>query len=162
MAAGADGPLLFCYDGSEDAKHAIERAGVLLARRHALVLTVWQPTAFLGSFAWSGATAEMVDYVALDRAAAEDGGRVAAEGVRVAQGAGLEAEPVAVQATGAVWETIIEIADRHDAAAIVMGSRGLTAVSRMLLGSVSSAVMHRADRPTMVVHRPSDADPDAD
>jgi nucleotide-binding universal stress UspA family protein len=161
MPAGADGPLLFCYDGSEDAKHAIERAGGLLAARHALVLTVWQPTALLGSFAWSGATADMVDYVALDRAAAEDGGRVADRGVRIAQEAGLEAEPVAIKSAGAVWETIIEIADRHDAAAIVMGSRGLTAVGRMLLGSVSSAVMHRADRPTMVVHRPSDDGADA-
>src|SRR5437588_6137104 len=98
----------------------------------------------------------MVDYVALDRAAAEDGGRVADEGVRLAQGAGLEAEPVTIKAAGPVWETIIEIADRHDAPAIVMGSRGLTAVSRMLLGSVSSAVIHHADRPTLVVHRPSD------
>ncbi len=26
MAASAEGPLLFCYDGSEDAKHAIARA----------------------------------------------------------------------------------------------------------------------------------------
>jgi nucleotide-binding universal stress UspA family protein len=154
--AAANGPLLFCYDGSEDAKHAIEGAAGLLARRHALVLTVWQPTALLGSFAWSGATADMVDYVALDRAAAEDGDRVANEGVRIAQEAGLEAEPIAIKAADPVWETIIEIADRHDAAAIVMGSRGLTAVSRMLMGSVSSAVMHHAERPTLVIHRSGD------
>ena len=53
----ADGPLLICYDGSEDAKHAIERAGRLLAGRHALVVTVWQPASALGGFAWSGTTA---------------------------------------------------------------------------------------------------------
>ena len=31
----ADGPLLLCYDGSEDAKHAIQRAGRLLAAKPA-------------------------------------------------------------------------------------------------------------------------------
>ena len=45
MATGADTPLLLCYDGSDPAKHAIERAADLLRTRHAVVLTVWQPTA---------------------------------------------------------------------------------------------------------------------
>ncbi len=158
MAAGADCPLLFCYDGSEGAKHAIERAGALLSGRHALIVTVWQPFAELGSFAWSGATATMVNFVELDRAAAEDAGRIANEGLGIAQEAGLEAEPVAVKATGPVWKTILEIADRRDAAMIIIGSRGLTGVSSMLLGSVSSAVVHHGDRPTLVIHRPSHDD----
>jgi nucleotide-binding universal stress UspA family protein len=147
------GPLLICYDGSEDAKHAIESAGALLAARPALVVTVWQPTASLDSVVWSGMMVGADHFVELDRAAAEAGGRVADEGVRIAQRAGLEAEPLAIKASGPVWKTIIEIADRHDAAAIVMGSRGLTGVRSMLLGSVSSAVVHHADRPTLVVHR---------
>jgi nucleotide-binding universal stress UspA family protein len=155
-SAGPDGPLLICYDGSEDAKLAIESAASLLAAKPALVVTVWQPTAALGSFAWSGATASMVNFVELDRAGAEDACRVANEGVRIAEEAGLEAEPVAIKATGPVWKTIIETADCHDSAAIVMGSRGLTGVRSMLLGSVSSAVVHHADRPTLVIHRPSD------
>ena len=53
MTTGADGPLLLCYDGSEDAKHAIELAAGLLGGAYALVLTVWQPTHGLGSFAWA-------------------------------------------------------------------------------------------------------------
>ena len=76
------------------------------------------------------------------------GGRVANEGARIAQAAGLDAEPVGVETTRPVWETIVELADRHDAATIVMGSRGLTGLRSMLLGSVSSAVVHHADRPT--------------
>jgi Acyl-CoA dehydrogenase, N-terminal domain/Acyl-CoA dehydrogenase, middle domain len=43
--ADRDGPLLICYDGSEDAKHAIKSAGALLAARPALVLTVREATA---------------------------------------------------------------------------------------------------------------------
>ena len=147
----ADGPLLLCYDGSEDAKHAIERAGRLLGGRDALVVTVWQPTAALGSFAFAGATDSMFDFVRANRATAELGGRVAGDGVRIAEQAGLHAEPVAVEATGPVWKTIVEIADRNDAATIVMGSRGLTGLQSMLMGSVSSAVVHHADRPTLVI-----------
>jgi nucleotide-binding universal stress UspA family protein len=155
-AVGPDGPLLLCFDGSEDAKFAIQSAGGLLAPRPARVATVWQPTAGLGSFVWSGVTASMVDFVELDRAGAEDGGRVADAGVRIAQQAGLEAEALAVKAAGPVWQTLIDLADYQDAAVIVMGSRGLTGLRSMLLGSVSSAVVHHADRPTLVIHRPSD------
>src|SRR4051795_10190704 len=81
----ADGPLLLCYDGSEDAKHAIEHAGRVLGGRDALVVTVWQPTPALGN------------------SAADLGERVARDGVRIAQQAGLHAKLVAVEATGPVW-----------------------------------------------------------
>jgi nucleotide-binding universal stress UspA family protein len=158
MTTDADSRLLLCYDGSEPAKHAIERAAGLLRFRDAVVLTVWQPTAGLGSFAWSGATEDMLSYVELDRVAAELGGRIVNEGAHVARDAGMQAAPLAVKATGPVWKTILEIADRHDASTIVIGSRGLTGLRSMLLGSVSTAVVHHADRPTLVVHLPGDDD----
>jgi nucleotide-binding universal stress UspA family protein len=97
-----------------------------------------------------------VYFVELDRAGAEDGCRVAHEGVRIAHEAGLEAQPVAIKAIAPVWETIIQTAAHHNAAAIVMGSRGLTGVPSMLLGSVSSAVVQHADRATLVIHRRND------
>jgi nucleotide-binding universal stress UspA family protein len=150
----ANGPVLLCYDGSEDARHAIRRAGALFAGRRALVATVWQPTAVPSSLGFAGEAAGMVSVVELDRAVAEDGGRLAGEGVRIARDAGLIAEPAAVEAAGPVWKTIVDIADREDAATIVMGSRGLTGLKAMLLGSVSSAVVHHADRPTLIVRRP--------
>jgi nucleotide-binding universal stress UspA family protein len=52
-----------------------------------------------------------------------------------------------------VWKTIVEIADRHDAATIVMGSRGLTGLRPMRLGSVSSAIVRHADRPTLIIRQ---------
>jgi nucleotide-binding universal stress UspA family protein len=149
----ADGPLLLCYDGSEDAKHAIEHAGRLLGGRDALVVTVWQPTPALGSSASAGATDGTFDFVELDRAAADLGERVARDGVRIAQQAGLHAKPVAVEATGPVWKTIVEIADRHDAAIIAMGSRGLTGLRPMFQENVSTAIVHHADRPTLIIRQ---------
>jgi nucleotide-binding universal stress UspA family protein len=151
----ADGPLLLCYDGSAGATHAIERAAALLAGRDALVLTVWQPTAQLGSFAWAGATESMVDFFAVDRAAADVGGRVADEGMRIARAAGLNADRIAVQSAGPVWQTIVTVAEDHQASMIVVGSRGLSGLRSMLLGSVSTAVLHHADRPTLVIRQPA-------
>jgi nucleotide-binding universal stress UspA family protein len=155
-SADRDGPLLICYDGSEHAKHAISSAAELLAARNALVVTVWQPTSDVGAFAWYGAGPNMVNFAELDRAGAEAGGRVAEEGAQIARDVGLRAESIAIEATPPVWKTIVETADLHDAAAIVMGSRGLTGLRSMLLGSVSNAVVHHTDRPTLVIHRPGD------
>lgn len=146
-----DAPLLLCYDGSENAKHACRRAGELLAGRGALLLTVWETTAVMGSQAWAGSMEPMLDYPRIDRASADAAGQRAEEGLAIAREAGLNAAPLVVQAAGAVWRTIVETADEHDAAAIVMGSRGLTGVRSMLLGSVSSHVLHHAGRPVLVV-----------
>jgi len=149
--SSADGPLILCYDGSADARNAIRRAGALFAGRPALVVTVWHATVAPGTLGFAVEAAETMDFLALDRAAAEAGDLVADEGVRIAQDAGLLAEPVAVQAAGPVWKTIVDIADRDRAATIVMGSRGLTGIRATLLGSVSSAVVHHADRPTLII-----------
>ena len=128
--ATADGPLLLCYDGSADAAHAIERAGALFPGASALVVTVWH-----------------------EREDAENAGRLTAEGVRIAERAGLAGQPLAVHWQGSVWKAIVDLADRNDASAIVMGSRGLTGLRSMLIGSVSSAVVGHAARPTLIIRR---------
>ncbi len=50
-----------------------------------------------------------------------------------------------------IWGTILEQAADVDASAIVLGSRGLTGLKSLLLGSVSHAVIQHADRPVIVV-----------
>ncbi len=145
-------PIILCYDGSEDAKHMIAEAGDLFPGRHVVVVTAWQAFSSLGSFAWSGAMA-MANFTEVDDAAAEDGSRIAAEGTRLASEAGLSAESTAVKSHGPVWEAINEAAEHFDAAIIVMGSRGLSNMRSMLLGSVSSAVVHHASRPVMIINR---------
>jgi nucleotide-binding universal stress UspA family protein len=151
----AEGPLLLCYDRSDDARHAIDYAGKLFAGKRALVVTVWRPAVGLGGLGVAGETAGMVDFFELDQVAAEHAGRVAEEGVRIAQAAGLEADSLVVKAEGSVWKAIVETAAQHDAASIVMGSRGLTGLRSMLLGSVSNGVVHHAERPSLVIPRPA-------
>ena len=149
----ADGPLLLCYDGSGEATHAIGRAGALFAGRRAVVVTVWQPPSPLSSLAsFTGASVDT--FAAADQRAAEGARRVALEGVRIASEAGLTAEPATVRTHDPVWTAILKIADRHDAATIVMGTRGRSGRHSTVVGSVSSAVVHHAARPALVVPQP--------
>ena len=144
-------PLLLCYDGSEDAKNAIREAASMFGPRHALVLAVWQDAAALPALAWAGASIPDLDEVF---AAARDGaGRIAEEGVEVAEAAGLDATPIVAEAKGPIWAAVGEAADTHDVEAVVVGSRGLSGVKSVLLGSVSNGIVHHARRPTVVVRR---------
>ena len=65
--------------------------------------------------------------------------------------AGLVAEGLAVEAKGSVADVLLGLARERSASAIVVGSRGLGGVTSALLGSVSSKLIHDADRPIVVV-----------
>ena len=141
----ADGPLLLCYDGSDHAAYAIERAGALFAGQPALVVTVWQRP----SHGSSPVVERPREHGDVHRGASRRGGPPRQRGRPDRRRAGLSAEPAPVEATGPVWTTILEIADRHDAATIVMGSEVLA--MRQALGSVSGEVVHHAARPALVI-----------
>jgi nucleotide-binding universal stress UspA family protein len=49
-----------------------------------------------------------------------------------------------------VFATLIACADGLDAAALVLGSRGRSALAATLLGSVSTGVLHHTARPVLV------------
>jgi nucleotide-binding universal stress UspA family protein len=51
---------------------------------------------------------------------------------------------------GSPAEKILEVAQAHGADLIVIGSRGRGAITGTILGSVSSDVVHRSDRPVLV------------
>jgi nucleotide-binding universal stress UspA family protein len=148
--AQADGPLLLCYDGSEPSKQAIAAAGSLLRPRSALVLHVWEswvahaPALAGVSSVVRGTAAE------LDEIADEQSEERATEGVELAQRHGFEVAGLSERAGGPAWRAVLESADEHSCAAIVLGSRGLTGLSAAL-GSVSSAVLHQSRRPVLVV-----------
>jgi len=142
--------VLLCYDGSEDAKHAIREVASFLAPRHALVLTVWQDADAIPALAWVGS---MPDLEELFAEARDGAARVAEEGAGIARAAGFEVTPVVEEATGPIWTAVERVADTHAVDAVVVGSRGLSGVKSVLLGSVSNAIVHHATRPTIVVRR---------
>ena len=63
--------------------------------------------------------------------------------------AGFTAEPVCLR--GKPAEEIMKVAAKHHADLIVMGAQGLGAMDRLLLGSVSTWVVQRANRTVLIV-----------
>jgi nucleotide-binding universal stress UspA family protein len=149
--------ILACYDGSDTARHAIGAAHELLGDIAVTVVHVWDlpaglfvPDTFGGMESWTSAQVSEVDTVVRERA-----GRLLAEGVTTATEAGFTAQGRLEHASGSTWRTIVEVADELDARLIILGSHGRSGVESALLGSVSTAVMHHAKRPVLVV--PADA-----
>lgn len=162
------GPVLLCYDGSDHARSAVERVGELTGGGRATVLTVWEsvgsvvlrhPVPGLTEFGRDVRRVSEAVIDSLDADAAEAAEATAREGVGIAETVGFEARPVARRAiSGAgerfevtVWQEVLAAADEEDAAAVVLGSRGRSGLSSVLLGSVSSGVLHHGSRPVLIV-----------
>lgn len=148
--------ILLCYDGSSDAQAAVDRAGRLLNGEPATVLTIWEP--FMELVARTGAGlafgSSTIDVDEIDAASEAAAGARAAEGVDRARRAGLNPEPRVRARSASVAETILSEAADLDAEAIVLGTRGLTGLKSVFMGSVSHAVLQHADRPVLVVPSP--------
>ena len=76
---------------------------------------------------------------------------MAEEGAGIARATGFDATSIAAEAKGPIWVAVEQVAEEHDAGAIVMGTRGLSGIKSLLLGSVSSGIVHHAQRPALVV-----------
>lgn len=143
--------ILVCYDGSDDARAAIEDTGRLLSGQPVVILTVWERFVDVmtrsGSFGWI----PVGDIDDIDKASERSALERAQQGVELARSAGLEAEPRVTARVGTIAHTILEEARRLDAQAIVMGTRGLAGLRSLLLGSESHAVLQHADRTVVVV-----------
>ncbi len=148
--------ILICYDGSKDSRAAIERAAELLRSHPATILTVWQP--FMEVAARStvgfGLVPSIPDAEEIDEASRKAAAQTASEGVKLAGALGLKAEPRITAQVTTTGRAILRQADDVGASVIVMGSRGLTGVKSLLLGSVSHEVIQHADRTVAVVPSP--------
>lgn len=147
MNASDQGPVLFAYDGSDLANHAIDVAGRELAPgRDAVVVTVWRTFnvgfVVVGERDFDAAASNEV------REAAEE---TAAYGASLANAAGFRAQSMAVNAAPA-WKGIAEAAKERDASLIVLGSHGRSGFPGKFLGSVSGAVAGHAPRSVLIVH----------
>ena len=145
--------ILICYDGSADAKTAIEHGADLLKGQPATVLTVWET--FIDLLAHMptryGLIADIPNMDEIDAETRKNAEACASEGADLARKAGLDAQPLPRAKETTTAEAILAEADAVGASAILMGSRGLTALKSILLGSVSHAVIQNADRTVIVV-----------
>jgi nucleotide-binding universal stress UspA family protein len=160
----SDGPVLIAFDGSAAARRGVTASAKLLAPRWVTVVTVWEAgPAFVPSVTPSdmGPMPPEVDPEAelqLERSRHWHAEDVAREGAQLAQSLGLDAAALAVADAGGVAETILDLAREQHAAAIVIGSRGLSGLRARLEGSTSKAVSKRASCPVLVVHESGTGD----
>ena len=139
----SDGPVLL-------AQQAIAAASAVFESRTRLVLHIWEswvaeaPALAGVSRSVRGMTVE------LDEIADEQSTERTAEGVQFAELAGLDVGGLSERATGPTWMSVLETADEHSSAAIVVGSRGMTGIDAAL-GSVSAGIIHQSPRPVLVV-----------
>jgi nucleotide-binding universal stress UspA family protein len=148
MDAAVNKPILLCYDGSEGARHAIETTAALFPERKAIVFHAWSPISLIVA-AYGGAVAvPSYDDDALQDAASN----VAEEGCKLANEAGLKAQPEITEVTyQGTWHTILDVADQYDVELVVLGARGLSTFKSLVLGSVSHSVAQHAHRPVLIV-----------
>jgi nucleotide-binding universal stress UspA family protein len=134
------GRIVVGYDGSDCSKVALEEAlklagdlgdGIVLAFGYA-------PPGI-----WGGEIAEH------EEAIEEYGEKLMGEGRQRAEAAGIAAEAEMVPKRGA--EALIEVAERHDARAIVVGTYGETPLKGVVLGSTPHKLLHLSGRPVLVV-----------
>jgi nucleotide-binding universal stress UspA family protein len=145
--------IVIAYDGSEDAKAAVQKAGQLFKGETATVVSVWQR--FVDTMARvGGGIGVIVDYDEIDGDSANRSEERAAEGAKLANSVGLQATGKSAVVETTLSDAIIQVADDVNADVLVLGTRGLTGVKSALLGSVSHHVLQHADRPVLVVPSP--------
>ena len=115
--------ILVCYDGSADARGAIDRTATLFPAAEARILVVWDMASKIlaGAGLGMGPYAGMVDLAGLDDAAEQRAHELASEGVELAKQAGLAAISDTARLLGTTAETILDAAETLDADAIVVG-----------------------------------------
>ena len=141
-------PILFATDGSPSAAEAQREAFVLAHRLGAplVVVTVAHvtlPAVGYSGYGYSNLIAELTQ---------EEHKRVSELLASVAEQADAEGLSCStVVADGSVVEEICRRAGDYEAQLIVVGSHGWGSARRLLVGSVSTALVHEAPCPVLVV-----------
>jgi nucleotide-binding universal stress UspA family protein len=148
--------LLIAFDGSAAAQAAVRAAGALFPGARATVLTIHERALSpMTTFRVGGAllSPELVErsLTELERELVADAEAAAADGVRLAQAAGLTAEPKVAAGQQQPWGLILAAAAEAGADVVVCGTRGHGTVARSVLGSTSSSLLHHAELAVLVV-----------
>ena len=145
-----DGPVLFCYDGSEGSKAALAVAvDLVMHPADAVVLVAWTPVAV--QLARGGSLlAAVPNEGQLDEEEIAAARRLADAGAEDARRHGYNASARIAQANESVAKAISEVAREIDACLIVCGHRGRGAFASAVLGSVSHHLSAHAERPVLI------------
>ncbi len=157
-AASLDGPLVAGYDGSDGAQVALAFAAEHLRGRPLVVATMWHSPvrhSLSGHAFMESPIALLHEYAqGIDDICAEISEGTATEGAERARSLGLDARSLTVETAHGEWRGLLGVARDTGAAALLVGSRGLGAVTGTVLGSVTSRLVHSAAMPVLIVPWP--------
>jgi nucleotide-binding universal stress UspA family protein len=140
--------LLLAVDGSESAVRAtqeiIETAGLYKETPEIELVTVHLPVPPVGGFSGVVVTRDMIEGYYR-----EEGERALAPSRQLLDTAHLEYTPHIL--VGDIAPALVEHAEKSGSQMIYMGTRGRTAISNLVLGSVPTKVLHLARVPVVLV-----------
>jgi nucleotide-binding universal stress UspA family protein len=145
-------PIVVGYDGSDPAKRALERAASFAEKLGTtlVVTSVAEPVAIADDPYIPGDAIGLAAPAIVPVPDRAEASRELAEARETLSGRSLQVEYEAT--VGDAAQGIIDVAEKHDADLIVVGTREPGFVDRVLGGDVSEAVSRRAHRDVLIVH----------
>jgi nucleotide-binding universal stress UspA family protein len=130
--------VLIAYDGSEPSRRALDRVRTFMPQASVAVVTVATP---VYREPWLSKFADKEDEEHQQEALTEAKARLAESGIKAG----------GVSPVGDEAAEIVRVAEQSGADLIVLGARGLNPLKRLVLGSVSTKVLHQAPCDVLVV-----------
>lgn len=137
--------VLVPVDGSESSLNALKTALAMIGERKDAtlrVVTVQPPIA-------SGNVKRFISAEILDEYYEEEGEKALKDARELL--AGTSVPTTIAVLVGSVAETLVEHAKEHDCSHVVMGTRGLSRISGLVMGSVATKVISLIDVPVTLV-----------
>jgi nucleotide-binding universal stress UspA family protein len=146
------GLIVIGYDGSDEARHAIDAAVTILRATEAVVANVWSPIVVPVTTMPLAAPATPPPSDEQDAQLEHAARQVVEEGVERASAAGLRARPeLRCGAAADVGRLLGTLADEYEADLVVVGRRGVSRIEAVVLGSASNDTVRESRRPVLVV-----------
>ena len=141
--------ILLAVDGSENASRAaqtlIETAGWYKEPLEVELVTVHLPLPQVGGFAGSVVSHDMVE-----KYYSEEGGKALAPARKLLDAAGVRYVPHIL--VGEIAPSLVSHAQKTGCKMLYMGTRGMSAMSNLVIGSVATKVLHLGTVPVVLVH----------
>ena len=143
--------ILVCTDGSEQSIKAVNKAAFISEHLKGVVVTLihvyYLDTAIISPHANGYVTGEILQRI--DGEKKEKGRKILEEAAKVFEQKNIIVNTILTKGHPAT--TIIEAASKGNFDLVVIGSRGLGGLKKMLLGSVSNAVAQEVETTIMIV-----------
>ncbi|MGY5875656.1 MAG: universal stress protein [Candidatus Thorarchaeota archaeon] len=136
--------ILVAVDGSEHSDKAVEYACAIGPPMNAEVILLYVVSMLVSATPYHDTVSDQ-PFLALQKV----GEDILSKAKALAERLGCKATDLITHGDPAI--RIIDVADERGADIIIMGSRGISGIKRLFVGSVSDKVMKQASCPVMVV-----------